>query len=138
MQPISQRTANRRVQEENIWLEYPGTGQITADLARPFEYTVLDSEEAVGQAMLRELEDHASSTDCDIVMVLLGGRGAQAMYRLINERAAKGEPRPVSTRRVRAFAARSTGSPGACGRYGSSGAGASSRRASACASNRCR
>lgn len=91
MQPLSQRIINRRIRENNVWLEYSGAGRITADLTEPFEYHVLDSEEAVGEAMLRELAEYAAGTDRDIVMVLLGGRGAQAMYRLINKRAAAGE-----------------------------------------------
>lgn len=91
MQPLSQRIINRRIRENNIWLEYSGAGRITADLDRPFEYNVLDNEEAVGEAVFRELVDYADGTNQDIVMVLLGGRGAQAMYRLINKRAAAGE-----------------------------------------------
>lgn len=91
MQPISQRMINRRFRENNIWLDYPGAGLITADPAKPFEYTVLDSEAAVGEAMFRDLTDYAAGTDRDIVLVLLGGRGAQAMYRLINKQAASGE-----------------------------------------------
>lgn len=91
MQPLSQRIVNRRVRENNIWLEYSGAGRITADTAKPFQYTVLDTEEAVGLAMFRELSDYGARVDRDIVMVLLGGRGAQAMYRLLSERAATGE-----------------------------------------------
>jgi 6-phosphogluconolactonase/glucosamine-6-phosphate isomerase/deaminase len=91
MYPLSQRIINRRIRENNIWLEYPEAGRFTADLKRPFEYRVLDNEEAVGEAMFRELADYAAGTDRDIVMILLGGRGAQAMYRLINKRAAAGE-----------------------------------------------
>jgi 6-phosphogluconolactonase/glucosamine-6-phosphate isomerase/deaminase len=82
---------NRRIQNDNLWLERPGSGRITADLGRPFQYTIMPSEEAVGQAMLAELVEYSNNTDRDIVMVLLGGRGAQAMYRIINERAAAGE-----------------------------------------------
>ena len=46
---------------------------------------VLESEEAVGRAQLEEIQSCANTTDGDIVLVLLGGRGAQAMYRLIRE-----------------------------------------------------
>ncbi len=91
MQPLSQRMINRRVRENNVWLEFPGPETVSADIARPFEYTVLETEEAVGEAMLRELEDHARQKSGDIVMVLLGGRGAQAMYRAIRSRASAGE-----------------------------------------------
>lgn len=91
MQPTSQRIINRRSRENNVWLEYPGAGTISADVRSEYRYDVLPTEEAVGEAMFRELADYAATTDRDIVMVLLGGRGAQAMYRLINQRAAAGE-----------------------------------------------
>ncbi len=91
MQPLSQRTFNRRVSAENIWLERPGAGDITADLDRPYEYRVLDTEEQVGAAMLNELLEYSQTTYRDIVMILLGGRGAQAMYRLIRDRAESGD-----------------------------------------------
>lgn len=42
----------------------------------PFRYTVLDNEEAVGEAMFDELVRYADETPGDIVLVLLGGRGA--------------------------------------------------------------
>ena len=47
--------------------------------------TVLDSEAAVGQAMLDELYKTASIKDGDINIALLGGRGAQEMHRLLGE-----------------------------------------------------
>lgn len=49
-----------------------------------FEFKVLATEEEVGKAMLQELAAYASEKSGDINMILLGGRGAQAMYRLIN------------------------------------------------------
>lgn len=91
MKPLSQRIINRRVEENNVWLEYPAYAQITADVSKKFEFTVLDSEAEVGEAMYNELASYAAKTDRDIVMVLLGGRGAQAMYRLMRDKAAKGE-----------------------------------------------
>ncbi|NOT47271.1 MAG: hypothetical protein HOP17_05920 [Acidobacteria bacterium] len=91
MTPLSQRIINRRVDENNVWLGYPGLGKVTADLSSKFDFTVLDNEIAVGQAMFKELVDYAAGIDHDIVVVLLGGRGAQAMYRIMRERAATGE-----------------------------------------------
>jgi len=91
MKPDLQKIINRRVRENNVWLEYPGSGRITADLSAPFEYSVLESESVVGEAMFRELTDYAAGTDQDIVMVLLGGRGAQAMYRIVREQAESGK-----------------------------------------------
>jgi hypothetical protein len=37
--------------------------------------------------MLRQLDELATSKDGDLVIILLGGRGAQAMHRLLGERA---------------------------------------------------
>ena len=91
MKPGSQRIINRRVSENNVWLEYPGSGQITADLSKPYDYTVLGTEEEVGEAMLAELLNYAAAKEGDIVILLLGGRGAQAMYKVISARAGTGE-----------------------------------------------
>src|SRR5438034_7282122 len=48
-------------------------------LFRSLNYEVLDSEEAVGRAMLAELETTAGKKNGDLTIILLGGRGAQAM-----------------------------------------------------------
>jgi 6-phosphogluconolactonase/glucosamine-6-phosphate isomerase/deaminase len=82
VQTSPQKTIQRRTAGENVWLGF-------SDSARPvrpegdFKYTVLDSEVAVGRAMFAELKAYADEKEGDITMVLLGGRGAQAMYRLI-------------------------------------------------------
>jgi 6-phosphogluconolactonase/glucosamine-6-phosphate isomerase/deaminase len=47
----------------------------------------LESEAAVGQAMLSELKAVAAEKSGDVTMLLLGGRGGQAMYRIIAEKA---------------------------------------------------
>ncbi|QIL89095.1 hypothetical protein GNX18_04455 [Microbulbifer sp. SH-1] len=47
--------------------------------------TVLDSEAEVGQAMLNELFETARAKTGDINIALLGGRGAQALHRLLGE-----------------------------------------------------
>ncbi|PYS76866.1 MAG: hypothetical protein DMF67_06385 [Acidobacteria bacterium] len=41
--------------------------------------------------MLEDLEEHARAKRGDLVIILLGGRGAQAMYRLLSEKARKAE-----------------------------------------------
>ncbi len=82
MQTSEKRTIERRIAGENIWLSVAGAP--FAPVNRPFEYEVHDSEEAVGQAMFGELVSYADSKDGDITMVLLGGRGAQAMYSIIS------------------------------------------------------
>lgn len=54
---------------------------------KPLRPEVLPTELAVGQAMLDELEQLARGKDGDLVVILLGGRGAQALHRLLGERA---------------------------------------------------
>jgi 6-phosphogluconolactonase/glucosamine-6-phosphate isomerase/deaminase len=48
-------------------------------------YTALDSESAVGQAMFEELCRYSEEKPGDLVIVLLGGRGAQAMYKILSD-----------------------------------------------------
>lgn len=74
----------RRVAGSNVWL-----GRAEADLsvteARPISYEVLPTEEAVGRAQWEEIQRVAREKEGDIVFILLGGRGAQAMYRQVAE-----------------------------------------------------
>jgi len=51
----------------------------------------MESEEAVGREMLAEIEAAARSKEGDLTIILLGGRGAQAMHRLIGEQAKTNE-----------------------------------------------
>lgn len=83
MQSIVQRTLGRRVEGENLWLETTGTIPTTPIGLLPFHYQVLQDEESVGKAMFEELKAYANENEGDISIVLLGGRGAQTMYRLI-------------------------------------------------------
>lgn len=90
----TQKNVTRRIVGENVWLsqESPEIQEIFARQNIPsYEYEVLESEVEVGRAMLDELQTVAREKQGDVVMLLLGGRGAQAMYRLINEKAATGE-----------------------------------------------
>jgi hypothetical protein len=52
---------------------------------------LLDSQETVGQAMLKELQTLASEKSGDLTIILLGGRGAQALHRLPGHLAKKDE-----------------------------------------------
>lgn len=60
----------------------------------PLEPRVLDSEEAVGQAMLEELRRAvaAKAEGEPVSIALLGGRGAQAMHRLLGKLAEADDP----------------------------------------------
>lgn len=84
---------NRRAIGKNVWLEHSGFGadELFALPARKVEPEVLETEAAVGQALFDELKAVAAAKTGDVTLVLLGGRGAQAMYRLINEKAQTNE-----------------------------------------------
>ena len=84
MQISAEKIIVRRVAGNNIWLGVSRVATAPHVAAGEFKYNVLESEDAVGQAMLAELTAYANEKPGDITMVLLGGRGAQAMYRLIN------------------------------------------------------
>jgi 6-phosphogluconolactonase/glucosamine-6-phosphate isomerase/deaminase len=84
----------RRTVGQNVWFAKAGADavQMLAQAApRDLRPDVLDTEEAVGQAMLGELEAVAREKSGDIVIALLGGRGAQALHRLLGERSRRGE-----------------------------------------------
>ena len=89
-EPLTRRTAG-----ENIWLGRAATAEATLSVVaglqeRPLAYEVLETEEAVGRAQLEELRAAAREKTGDLVIILLGGRGAQAMYRILGRLAAEG------------------------------------------------
>jgi len=80
-----QKTIGRRVQESNVWLEQASRPVPTGQDAGRFSFNIIETEDAVGQEMFDELVKYAGAKSGDIVIVLLGGRGAQAMYRIISD-----------------------------------------------------
>src|SRR6266498_1825036 len=89
MQAITENI-NRRVVGDNIWLSRADSSarvQVLRIRVNEIRAEVLESEEAVGRAMLEEIEAVARAKSGDLSIILLGGRGAQAMHRLIGERA---------------------------------------------------
>src|SRR5215208_3715867 len=74
----------RRVVGGNVWL-----GRAESDSnawqARSVDYEVLPSEEAVGRAQWEEIQRAAREKEGDVVIILLGGRGQQAMYKQVAE-----------------------------------------------------
>lgn len=85
----------RRAAGDNVWLsrasgEQGQPGALARLPAHDLRPEVLDSEEAVGRAMLAELDQLARDKEGDVSIILLGGRGAQALHRLLGERAAAG------------------------------------------------
>jgi 6-phosphogluconolactonase/glucosamine-6-phosphate isomerase/deaminase len=91
MQTPEQKIIRPRQVGQNTWLQAAVSGEIPTDPIGDFEFQILESEQLVGQAMFDELVRYASEKDGDIVIVLLGGRGAQAMYRMIAELAKTSE-----------------------------------------------
>jgi 6-phosphogluconolactonase/glucosamine-6-phosphate isomerase/deaminase len=91
MKTSEQKIIRPRRVGENTWLQITGSSEVPAAPTGEFEFQILESEQLVGQAMLDELVRYASQKNGDIVIVLLGGRGAQAMYRIIAELAKSDE-----------------------------------------------
>ena len=89
MKTSEKRTIVKRTVGDRTWLSTYRSD--FAPVNRPFKYEILETEEAVGQAMFEELVSYAAAKDGDITMVLLGGRGAQAMYGIINRLAETSE-----------------------------------------------
>ncbi|HVF87873.1 MAG TPA: hypothetical protein VM866_09795 [Pyrinomonadaceae bacterium] len=92
----SATTFTRRVVGDNVWLARRTSDEdartaVAALTAHELQPEILDSEEAVGRAMLEELEAAAREKDGALVIALLGGRGAQALHRLLGERARGGD-----------------------------------------------
>jgi 6-phosphogluconolactonase/glucosamine-6-phosphate isomerase/deaminase len=85
MKSSAKKSISRRVSGKNVWLEYSGVEIQPPKGAKIFEYEVLETEESVGQAMFDELVAYSKNKAGDIVIILLGGRGAQAMYKIINK-----------------------------------------------------
>src|SRR5829696_8988846 len=85
MESSQQRSIGRRVEAGNIWLEKAGAARPSGEAATEFRFNILETEGAVGRAMFDELVNYSESKSGDIVIVLLGGRGGQAMYRIISE-----------------------------------------------------
>ena len=84
-EPSQQKTIGRRVQESNVWLEQASRPVPTGQDAGRYSFNIIETEDAVGQEMFDELVKYAGAKSGDIVIVLLGGRGAQAMYRIISD-----------------------------------------------------
>ena len=81
----TQDSIRRRVVDGNVWLN-SGTAEAPINLpVRQLEYQVLESEEAVGRAQFNEIVQAARLKEAPLVIVLLGGRGAQALHRLLGQ-----------------------------------------------------
>jgi 6-phosphogluconolactonase/glucosamine-6-phosphate isomerase/deaminase len=70
---------------QNVWLRPQGAaGEAVSQLeVHAINYELIESEEAVGRAQFQEILEAARNKEGDLVIILLGGRGAQALYRLL-------------------------------------------------------
>jgi 6-phosphogluconolactonase/glucosamine-6-phosphate isomerase/deaminase len=78
----------------NVWLgRSQPTERIDLNALKPgrLNYEVLESEELVGRAQLEEIQRAAKEREGDLVILMLGGRGAQAMYGILGQMAKTGE-----------------------------------------------
>lgn len=90
MSARNQRTFSRSVVGRNVWLSRSeSTEQIDLSALTPRElnYEVLESETAIGWAQLEEIRQAAKEKEGDLVILLLGGRGAQALHRILGQMA---------------------------------------------------
>lgn len=92
--PVRDKISRRQV-GNNVWLarggQQGGTDALKLYPVQELKYEVLESEEAVGRTQLEEIERAAREKEGDLVIILLGGRGAQALYRIVGEKARGGE-----------------------------------------------
>jgi len=90
----NQRTFSRNVVSGNVWLSRRDSSEridVGRLAPRELNYEVLESEDAVGRAQLEELQQAAKDKEGDLVILLLGGRGAQALYRILGQMAKTSE-----------------------------------------------
>ncbi|HEV8592489.1 MAG TPA: hypothetical protein VGQ55_10335 [Pyrinomonadaceae bacterium] len=91
MSTTVRKITDRRPVGENVWIGRSHNDGHIGAAAGPFGYKVFQTEAEVGAAMFDELVSCSKETEGDIVIVLLGGRGAQAMYRIIGKLSQTGE-----------------------------------------------
>jgi 6-phosphogluconolactonase/glucosamine-6-phosphate isomerase/deaminase len=93
MSVIGKQSVRRRAVGGNVWLAHEAAEpEYLATLpVKELKYEVLPSEEEVGRAMLDEIESAAAAKDGSIVMILVGGRGGQALHRLLGAMAKTNE-----------------------------------------------
>lgn len=82
---------NRREIGKNVWLGVEDENIFSRFKPHPLEYEILENEQAVGEAMFAELQAVADSKTGNIVFILLGGRGAQALHKKLGELAKTNE-----------------------------------------------
>jgi 6-phosphogluconolactonase/glucosamine-6-phosphate isomerase/deaminase len=89
MSATSKQIIRRRSVGGNIWLSRAAAepGYLAQLPVHDLRYEVMPSEEDVGRAMLEEIMNVAAAKDESLVIVIVGGRGGQALHRLLGEMA---------------------------------------------------
>jgi 6-phosphogluconolactonase/glucosamine-6-phosphate isomerase/deaminase len=104
MSATSPGRITKRVAAGNVWLSH--VNATTSSLAdfepRELKYEVIPSEAEVGRVMLQEIEALADAKDGNLVIIILGGRGAQALHRLLGD-IAKTDEKDTLLRRLHIF-----------------------------------
>jgi 6-phosphogluconolactonase/glucosamine-6-phosphate isomerase/deaminase len=85
MSATSKQTIGRRSVGGNIWLAHDAAdNEFLSKLpVNNIRFEVHQSEEAVGRAMFDEIVSAAAAKNGPLVIVILGGRGGQALHRLL-------------------------------------------------------
>ncbi len=93
MSAAGKEIIKRRLAGENIWLsrEITASDYLASVPVRDLPYEVLPSEEAVGRAMFDEITQGAALKEGPLVVVIVGGRGGQALHRLLGAMAKTSE-----------------------------------------------
>jgi 6-phosphogluconolactonase/glucosamine-6-phosphate isomerase/deaminase len=100
-----QQRIKKRIVGGNVWLAHDvhSSKEFLARLQpQKLEYEVLLSEEAVGRAMFDEIEAAANAKSGELVVIILGGRGAQELHKLLGS-FAKTSERDSLLRRLHIF-----------------------------------
>ncbi len=105
MSAIREQGIARRLVGGNVWLGHSipeGHDSFAGVQPGRFEYEVMPSEEAVGRAMFAEIETVAKAKQGPLVIILLGGRGAQSLHKLLGQ-VAQTEARDSLLERLHVF-----------------------------------
>jgi 6-phosphogluconolactonase/glucosamine-6-phosphate isomerase/deaminase len=80
---LKPQKGTNKTQKESIWLGQGDreNGYLAQLPVKDLAYEVMPSEEAVGRAMLDEITRAVAAKDGNVVMVIVGGRGGQALHR---------------------------------------------------------
>lgn len=89
MSTASKQIIRRRSVAGNIWLshDHGEPGYLAGLPVHDLHYEVMPSETAVGRAMLKEITNAAEAKSGSLVIIIVGGRGGQALHRLLGEMA---------------------------------------------------